>query len=451
MSADKRDRDLDRSPGPGHDSGRDALEDEFRAMFAERSETVRVATAPYAAVRQRIVAARRARRMRIGSAGVAFAMAVVGVGVWTAVPSRHDAAIAPTTKPLKAGVYYADGTTEIPAGPLRNAALDWLRANYKKDVSKLAVITTFNRDVQTAAEKNASDGSGVAVVDSQNGGVLALAGTWSQALPVADLMKPIVLAAAFKDGAYGPDSKVPLDSATHPLYWPASARQPMMYVGTDDKTAYWPPESSLTHIQDTEVTLRQAAEIGANEPFAQVGLASGIGPAVVRDMAVGLGMPISSTNLFAVPSVVLGMGQATPVTMAGVYATLADGGVRHDQRMVAEVVGMDGKVVWKAPETGTRVLPATDAQQVTDVLHSALSDGTTGTDATARAQAASGAWAMAGAPDPERGAWFDGGESHYVVAVGVFKAASDHGGPVVGSRVAGPVWASVVNALTVRD
>ena len=74
--------------GRDDDPGLRALENEFRAMFAERSETVRTTTAPYNAVRRRIADARRKRRIRIGGAGVAFAMAVVGVGVWATVPGR---------------------------------------------------------------------------------------------------------------------------------------------------------------------------------------------------------------------------------------------------------------------------------------------------------------------------------------------------------------------------
>jgi membrane peptidoglycan carboxypeptidase len=449
-----------------NDPGREALENEFRAMFAERSEMVRVKTAPYAAVRGRIAEARRTRRMRIGGAGVAFAMAVVGVGVWAGMPNRHHAAVAPTSNPstghasmgtASVKVLYSDGHTEI-SSPLRDAALDWLQANYKGDLSGTTVITTFDRDIQNLAEQGSSDNT-VTVLDSRTGAVVALAGQWQAPFAIGDLMKPIVLAAAFKNYAYNPDSKVALDTQKHPLYFPVGAKQALTFLagGTE---AYWPPESPTTNIQDIDVTLRQAAEIGANEPFARVALTSEVTPSTVRETAVSLGMLDSTQSLQAVPSIVLGSAQATPLTMADVYATLADGGVRHDPRMVTKIVGASGKTVWTAPDSATAVLPPTAAHQVTDVLHSALVDGTTGTYAGARNGAGADTWAMAGAAADEKAAWFDGAESHYVVSVtmaqvdenGQFMPLADdhHGGPGVGSRLAGPIWASLVQTLRNR-
>lgn len=406
--------------------------------------------------------------MRIGGAGVAFAVAVVGVGVWAGVPGGHHAAVAPTSKNTTQGpaagepakVLYSDGRTEI-TSTLRDAALDWLQANYKGDLSGLTVVTTFDRNIQNLAENDQSQTrSGVAVLDSRNGAVLALAGGWQSELSVGDLMKPVVLAAAFKNHAYTPDSKVPLDTAKHPLYFPEGATQPLTYTGSDNKIANWPPESPTVPIQDVDVTLRQAAEIGANGPFARLTLASGVGPVAVRDTAVSLGMLNSTQNLQAVPSVGLGIQKASPLTMATVYATLADGGVRHDPRMVVDLVGAGGKVLWRAPDSAKAVLPANAAHQVTDVLHSALMNGTTGTYARARDGAGSGTWAMAGAPDTEKAAWVDGAESHYVVSVGVYDVDQNgdylpvggdhHGGPDVGSRLAGPLWATLVQTLRSR-
>jgi hypothetical protein len=234
------------SDKPGRDSGHEALENEFRAMFAERSETVRVKTAPYAAVRQRITSARRRRRMRLGSAGVAFAVVAVGAGVWATVPAAHRGAVSPaSTIPaapktgLPAKVLYADGHTEIPAGPLRSAALGWLETNYGKDLTGLTVVTTFDRGVQAAASAKASGADiGVAVVDARNGAVLALGGPWDRQIQIADLMKPIALAAAFETGDYTPESKEPLDTQKHPLSWPQGAKQPLTYDVPGKGTVY---------------------------------------------------------------------------------------------------------------------------------------------------------------------------------------------------------------------
>lgn len=446
------------------DTGGDALEHEFRAMFAERSETVRPTAAPYAAVRRRIAETRRKRRMRIGGAGVAFAVAVAGIGVWAAGPGR-DRGAAPATTPPVVGtppnLVYSDGHTPLPAGPLHDVALNWLRARYGRDLSGLTVVTTFDLGIQTVADAKASpDDAGVAVLDSRNGDVLALGGTWDRPIQIADLMKPVELAAAFQTGRYTPQSTEPLDTQKHPLYWPPGAAAPLTYFS--DRQRYWPPESSTATITDTAITLAQAAASDVNGPFAQLEVGSGMSLPAIIDLAVGMGMPQDSQNLLRVPSVVLGAPSATPLTMAGVYATIADGGVHRDPRMVEKVLGKDGRALWTPAETTTRVLSQNTATELAGVLHMALISGTTGTAAETRAGAGSGTWAMAAAADMGHSAWFDGADSHYVITVGLSKTNADGSfaplsgaarsgsgafGPSVGSRLAGPVWARVVQAL----
>jgi membrane peptidoglycan carboxypeptidase len=458
MSSSKRDHE--------RDPGREALENEFRAMFAERSETVRLTTAPYAAVRGRIAASRRKRRMRIGSVGVAFTMAVVGVGVRAAVPTRHHAATTPTSpgqmnSGVPAKVLYADGRTEIPSGTLRDDALDWLRANYAGSLAGLTVVTTFDQRAQAAVDA-VHDGSAV-ILDARDGAVLALGGAWNQQSSIADLMKPVLLATAFQTGKFAPDTMVPLDTATHPLFYPPGAKQPLTY-SAGGKPANWPPEAPTTVITDRDVTLRQAVEIGANGPFAQVELNSDVGPAAVRDMAVSLGLPRDSQDLLPVASAVLGVAKATPLTMATVDATFADGGVWRDPRMVGKLLGKDGRTLWTPPDKAALVLSQTTAQQVTDMLHSALADGTTGTGVPREAIGAD-TWGMAAATGSVNAAWLVGAESHYVISVGMSRqdrdgnlvpldgganggsAADNRGGPQVGSRLAGPMWASLVQAV----
>ncbi|MEY9862173.1 membrane peptidoglycan carboxypeptidase [Catenulispora sp. GAS73] len=436
----------------------DTLENEFRAMFAERSESVRMTTAPYAAVRQRITAARRKRRMRIGSVGVAFAMAVVGIGVWTTVPSRHQGAVQPgMTDPNKpAAVLYADGRTPIPGGPLQDAALTWLRADYQGSLSGLTVVTTFDQAVQAAATaKIAGHDAGVAVVDDRNGAVLALGGTWDRPLPIADLMKPVLLAQAFEGGHYTPQSKEPLDAQTHPLTFPGGSPQPMVYTGGGGQTRNWPPESPTTQIQDVDVSLIRAAQMGANEPFAQLELASDMGIAPFYGFATRAGIA-KEPDLLSVPSLVLGNTQQTPLAMASVYATLTGGGLHRDPLMVGQLLGPGGKVVWTAPAVATRVTTASSSQQVAEVLHAAMLGPAGDGLATLQTRDAS-TGAMAAASAAETSAWVTGVDSHYVVSVGISSedgkgrllplGQDQHGGLDVGSRIAGPMWAYVVQAV----
>ena len=463
MSPEKR-QDGGLGRGSGGPDG-EGLEQEFRAMFAERSETVRTTTAPYAAVRQRIAVARRKRRMRIGGAGMAFAVAVAGVGLWATIPGRHQSAVSPATAPpattsratgTPAKVFYADGHTELPAGPLRDAAIGWLRARYSGDLSGTSVVTTFDQGIQTAASARTGPGdTGVAILDTRTGAVIALAGAWNRPLPIADLMKPIVLATAFMTRDYSPDSKEPLDAQSHPLYWPPGAHMPMTYAA-GSRMKNWPPEAPALDIQNVDVTLRQAVEIGANGPFAQLELEGNVGPDMVRDQAVRMGLPQGSQDLVPVPSLALGVARATPLSMATVYMTFANGGVYRDPQMVWTVEAKDRKTVWTPPDKSEQVIEQSNAQEVTDVLHSALTDGTTGTAVEAKTTAGAQTWAMAGATDTGQAAWFDGADSHYVVSVALSKTGADDlipkadrnlSGPEVGSRLAGPVWAGLVQTL----
>ncbi|MFD0637919.1 hypothetical protein ACFQ9X_46550 [Catenulispora yoronensis] len=149
-------------------------EAEFRAMFAERSRDVRATTSPYRAMRQRILEARRKRRQRIGGAGAALAVAAVGLGVWAtmsggsqgappAVPVSTSAS-APAT-PAK--YVYNDGRTELPAGPLLDAAQQYLKTNYHGDLGGATVVTTFDQAMQQAAEasKSSPNDLGLAALD----------------------------------------------------------------------------------------------------------------------------------------------------------------------------------------------------------------------------------------------------------------------------------------------
>jgi membrane peptidoglycan carboxypeptidase len=441
-----------------------ALENEFRAMFAERSQSVPMATAPYAAVRRRITTTRRKRRMRIGSAGVAFAVATVGIGVWATASSGHRAA-GPVVTPGVSGTVkfvYDDGRTELPNGPLRTAALNYMRPHLPAEPGGLTVVTTFNEAAEKAAQAlHTPDDVGIAVVDASTGYVKALAGSWDRPVPIGDTVKPIILAAAFETGHYTPDSKEPLDAATHPITWPTGSTQPLTYYDSQEQKARnWPPERTSTHVQDVDVTLRQATELGANEPFAQVELAPDMmNLGAVRDLAVRMGMPGNAPDLFGVPSLTLGVAEVTPLQMASVYATLAAGGLHRDPVLATGLLGDKGQVVWSPPSTSQRVLSQRTATEVTDVLHSALGAGTTGTDPEARTWAAQGAAAMAGATDGPHSAWFAGYTSGGQVAAvalsrttasGMFQPLPDaHSeGPELGSRLAGPIWSGIMKALT---
>ena len=65
----------------------------------------------------------------------------------------------------------------------------------------------------------------------------------------------------------------------------------------------------------------------------------------------------------------LGTVEVRPLDLTSAYGTIANGGVRNAPRMVLEVRGPDGKVVWQAPKPqGTRAVSSGAAYAVTDIL-----------------------------------------------------------------------------------
>jgi membrane peptidoglycan carboxypeptidase len=152
-----------------------------------------------------------------------------------------------------------------------------------------------------------------------------------------------------------------------------------------------------------------------------------------------MGLPQDTQDLLPVPSLTLGTA------------------------MVTKLVGAGGQVVWSAPASAERVLSQTTATEVTDVLHSAIAEGTTGLNRDAQLWAAQGASAMAGAADFNHSAWFDGytttgARSGSVVSVVLSRTSADGrvetllqasgDGPGEGSVMAGPIWSDVMKALT---
>lgn len=448
------------------------FEDAFRAMFAERSEDVRVTTSPYRAVRKRMAAARRRRRQRLGGVGAALAVAAVGIGVWGTVsggprsagpttpgPTSGSAATVSATTISRASgpprFVFDDGKTGLPAGSLRDAAEAYVKAKYHGDLSGLTVVTTFNQAMQQAAGSSKSPNDiGLAALDPRTGYVKALRGTWDRPVEIADLIKPITLAAAFETGHYTPDSLEPLSTDKHPIYWPPGSREPLTYMDSEThQKRNWPPEHGSGQIwSDSSVTLREATVDAANAPFAALELSADVTPGKVLAMALQLGVPSDSPDLQPVLSLTLGTAQVSPLTMAAVYGVFADGGVRHDPVLVAAVRDAKGATVWEPDITGVQALSQNTANQITDILRGVLTSGTAAGDADARALGARGSAGSSGTGDFDRTAWFDGYSPDLVTAVALSHLDANgratalvrgsSGQTVYGGPVVGPMWAA---------
>ena len=108
---------------------------------------------------------------------------------------------------------------------------------------------------------------------------------------------------------------------------------------------------------------------------AYVRLSTSVGLDKVIDMAQKLGMrpsvagrqPVSDWDVL---TFTLGVISITPLEMANMASTIADGGIHHDPVFVQKVVGPDGKVVFdETGRPGTRVLDPDVANCEVSILH----------------------------------------------------------------------------------
>jgi len=121
------------------------------------------------------------------------------------------------------------------------------------------------------------------------------------------------------------------------------------------------------------MTLRAATVHSVNCAFVRTELAVGF-PDVI---AAAHRMGISQQTLQPVLTLTLGAIETTPLEMATVAATIANGGVHHAPIFVHQITASDGTVVFDAKSgTGERAIPADVAACETDILRGVITSGT---------------------------------------------------------------------------
>jgi penicillin-binding protein 1A len=181
------------------------------------------------------------------------------------------------------------------------------------------------------------------------------------------------------------------------------------------------------------VSLTRATLSSDNTVYAQLIL--DIGPKAVCETAKLLGI---TTKLDCYPAEGLGglTRGVTPLEMAGAYATLASGGVRHRPTGIERVVFPDGKSEDLAGGEGKRVLTDGQAAEVTNILEMNIQSGT-GTAAYYGCPSAG----KTGTTDEAKDAWFVGYTPHLSTAVWVGYPDAGIAMPgAQGGTYAAPVW-----------
>ncbi|WP_040600744.1 transglycosylase domain-containing protein, partial [Patulibacter medicamentivorans] len=305
----------------------------------------------------------------------------------------------------------------------------------------LKVYTTIDLKKQALARKaiaahlNPAAGdpsSAVVTVDPRNGDIQAAASSAVFGQNQYDLalqgrrqpgstFKPIVLAEALAQG-FSPSTTYSAPS-TFPI-------PPQYGSGEIHNFAHEGGSGSMDLVT---ATLKSV-----NTVFFQLDL--DVGPENVSKMAYKLGI---TTKLQSLPSEALGAASVSPLEMARVYATFANGGRRVNPRAITKVVRPSGKVDHPQPVKRPRTISAPVASEVTRILKKDIEGGTAST-----ANFGCPAGAKTGTTNGPSDVWLVGYTPRMSTAVWVgypkdrrtILSTTTAGGNIQGATVPGPIW-----------
>ncbi|WP_328950262.1 transglycosylase domain-containing protein [Streptomyces sp. NBC_00184] len=264
--------------------------------------------------------------------------------------------------------------------------------------------------------------AGAVSVDPKTGAVIALYGGrgqnqhWSSNAARTDYQpastfKPVILAAALDGESVTQDGR---DITANTRYDGTSERP---VVGSDVAFA---PENEDDRNYGS-VTVQTAMNKSINSVFAQMGV--DVGMDEVMKTAGKLGMDVE--GLDAVPAQTLGSMGASPMAMAGVYATLDNHGKKVTPQIVKSAVHQGEDPVRMPDAIGGQVISRQAADSVTSVLTGVVDDGTArGSVRNAEGLADQQIAGKTGTSDYNRSAWFTGYTPDLVTSVGLFGEAA---------------------------
>ena len=324
-----------------------------------------------------------------------------------------------------------------------------LSSEYKRENLErqgLIVLSTLDPTVQTAAERALDQGlaalgkkaetfeGAVVVTNPQTGEVQAVVGGrksdyegFNRALdarrPIGSLIKPAVYLAALESGRYTLASVV--DDA------------PIEVKLTNGTT--WLP-ANFDDLAHGQVPLVRALAESLNMATVRLGLDVGLEP--IGDVLQRLGLP-QKPKLY--PSMLLGALALTPLEVAQVYNTLANGGFRVPLRSVRSVIGDDGKLLQRYE---LEITQASDPAHVYALNQGLVQVMERGTGRAIRMQLPADmvVAGKTGTSDDLRDSWFAGFTNDHLIVTWV---GADDNKPtgLTGSSGAAKIWAGVLHSL----
>jgi len=327
-----------------------------------------------------------------------------------------------------------------------------LRAGYQEDDLQnagLRIMTTLDPRIQALAERQLAEGlvalekarprrkkgseldGAIVVTGTQTPDVVAVVGGrnarlkgFNRALdarrPIGSLAKPVVYLAGFESGRYTAASLLEDAPLTVKL----------------DSGKSWSPQNYDRSYRGPVPAVRALAE-SLNTPTVRLGM--DVGPKRVATLFRRLGLDEAPRPL---PSMLLGAVDMSPLEVAQVYNSLANGGFRAPLKAVRAVLAADGKPLERSQLKISRAADPGAVQALNASLTQVVARG------TARGARA---WlpgdlvvaGKTGTSDDLRDSWFAGFTNDHVTVVWV---GADDNSPTgfTGASGALPVWARLV-------
>ncbi|MGI5470628.1 transglycosylase domain-containing protein [Streptomyces sp. CA-132043] len=280
------------------------------------------------------------------------------------------------------------------------------------------------RDVDADAQ------AGAVSVDPRTGHIVALYGgkgylehylnnaTRADYQP-ASTFKPLILATALEKNSTTQDG-TPINPST---VYDGTSRRPVK----GSAIGFAPPNEDEKDYGP--ISVQKAMNNSVNSVFAQMGV--DVGLEKVRQTAGQLGM--DAEKMSSRPAMTLGSMGASPLQMAGVYATLDNHGKKITPQLVTHAQRGEEDPVDLPDPVGGQVLTRQTADTVTSVLTGVVQDGT----GTAVRNTDYDIAGKTGTSDDNKSAWFVGYTPRLVTAVGLFGEDADAPHPQVTLKGAG--------------
>lgn len=295
----------------------------------------------------------------------------------------------------------------------------------------ITIYTTLDLRMQKAAAEAVAEHMGeeqelqaaLVAIDPRNGYIKAMIGgvdyqknMYNRALAhtrqPGSSFKPIVYLAALATNRFTP--------TTH------YKSEPTLFTYDEGRKTYMPSNFNDKYAHDF-IDMREA--IAHSDNIYAVQTLLDVGADEVIEMARKLGI---HANLQPLPSLALGSFPVSPLEMAAAFGTIANQGVRSNTTAILKIVDSQGRVVYEAKPSKSRVVDAAYTYVLTSLMESVFEPGGTGYRVSSRMKRPvagktgttdSDAWLVGFTPELSAAVWVGHDKGRTISPVESHKAA----------------------------